>query len=79
MKTVYYYATTDHEFMKKLEIAARAILSHGGGTIYLSTDEYNQAKRIAKTANVFQRKWFKLYYRGILLQKEKVIDAMQQL
>jgi hypothetical protein len=79
VKTVYYYETNDHEFMKKLEIAARAIQGHGGGTIFLSDKEYDQAKRIAKTANVFQRKWFKLYYRGILLQKEKVIDGLQQM
>lgn len=79
MKTAYYYQTSDHEFMKQLEIAARAIQSHGGGTIFLSNAEYNQAKRISKTANVFQRKWFKLYYKGILLQKEEVIDGLQQL
>jgi hypothetical protein len=79
MKPVYYYTTSDHEFMKKLEIAARAIQSHGGGAIFLSDNEYEQAKRISKTANVFQRKWFKLYYKGVLLKKEKGIDELQGL
>lgn len=71
MKPVMYYTTSDAEFMKELKRHATAIISNGGGIIYLSEDEYEQAKRIAKTANVFKWKWFRLYYSGVRLCKEK--------
>ena len=66
-----YYSTSDAEFMKELQRHAKAIVSNGGGFITLSKDEYAQAKRIAKTADVFRRKWFKLYYAGVLLKEQK--------
>jgi len=66
-----YYSISDAEFMKELQRHAKSIASNGGGFITLSRDEYAQAKRIAKTADVFKWKWFKLYYAGILLKEQK--------
>lgn len=78
MKPVYYYNVSDHEFMNKMHQIAKAINSHGGGAIYLNDHEYAQAKRIAKTANVFKKKWFfKLYFLGIPVYKESGIDNIQ--
>lgn len=71
MKSTLYYSTSDADFMKSLMQHAKSITSNGGGFITLSNDEYEQAKRIAKTANVFKWKWFKLYYAGVELRKEK--------
>lgn len=56
--------------MKELHRHAKAIVSNGGGIIWLNKDEYEQAKRIAKTADVFKWKWFKLYYAGVQIKKE---------
>jgi len=79
VKSVLYYSVSDADFMKELHRHATAIANNGGGIIYLSNAEYDQAKRIAKTADVFKWKWFKLYYSGILIQKEEVINGMQGL
>lgn len=79
MKSVLYYSVSDADFMKNLQRHAKAIATNGGGVIYLSDDEYNQAKRIAKTADVFKWKWFKLYYAGILIQREGSINDLQGL
>ena len=56
--------------MKELQRHAAAIVRNGGGIIYLSDDEYEQAKRIAKTADVFKWRWFKLYYAGVQIKRE---------
>lgn len=74
-----YYSVSDADFMKELHRHASAIASNGGGVIYLNDDEYNQAKRIAKTADVFKWRWFKLYYAGILIQKEGNVNGLQGL
>lgn len=66
-----YYSTSDADFMKELMRHAKAITTNGGGIIYLNEEEYNQAKRIAKTADVFKWKWFRLYYAGVRICKEK--------
>lgn len=66
-----YYTTSDADFMKELMRHAKAIVANGGGIIYLSDEEYKQAKRIARTADVFKWKWFRLYYAGVRICKEK--------
>jgi hypothetical protein len=77
MKSMCYYSVSDADFMKELKRHATAVASNGGGIIYLSDDEYEQAKRIAKTADVFKWKWFKLYYAGVRLCKERKFDELQ--
>lgn len=68
-----YYSTTDAEFMKELQRHAKAIVSNGGGIIWLNHNEYEQAKRIAKTADVFKWKWFRLYYAGVQIRRETLL------
>lgn len=71
MKSTLYYSTSDADFMRSLSQHASSINSKGGGYITLNEEEYEQARRIAKTADVFKWRWFKLYYAGIQLRKEK--------
>ncbi len=68
-----FYSTTDADFMKELQRHAKAVANNGGGIIWLSFNEYEQAKRIAKTADVFKWKWFRLYYAGIQIRKESLV------
>lgn len=68
-----FYSTTDADFMKELQRHAKSVSSNGGGIIWLNHNEYEQAKRIAKTADVFKWKWFRLYYAGIQIRKETLL------
>ena len=68
-----FYSTTDADFMKELQRHAKAVAINGGGIIWLNHNEYEQAKRIAKTADVFKWKWFRLYYAGVQIRRETLL------